>query len=201
MRPRFEKECEGIYRLRIPFETVYTSVFLVKTDRGAFLVDAATTDADVNGIILPALDEMGYTLSDVRGLVLTHRHNDHAGGSRRLLSLRPDLEVIADERTLADGVRTYPLPGHTEDSIGIFDGRTGTLLSGDGLQGEGVDRFRCSLKNREAYVETVKKLKSDESVKNILFSHAYEPWYDDRAFGREEVLRRLEDCLRVIGEA
>lgn len=201
MRPRFEKECEGLYRLRIPFETVYTSVFLVKTDRGAFLVDAATTDADVNGIILPALAEMGYTLSDVRGLVLTHRHNDHAGGSRHLLSLRPDLEVIADERTLADGVRTYPLPGHTEDSIGVLDGRTGTLLAGDGLQGEGVDRFRCSLKNREAYVETVKKLKSDESVKNILFSHAYEPWYDDRAFGREEVLRRLEDCLRVIGEA
>lgn len=109
--------------------------------------------------------------------------------------------MIADERTLADGVRTYPLPGHTEDSIGVLDGRTGTLLSGDGLQGEGVDRFRCSIKNREAYVETVKKLKSDESVKNILFSHAYEPWYDDRAFGREEVLRRLEDCLRVIGEA
>lgn len=85
MKPRFEKECEGIYRLRIPFETVYTSVFLMKTDRGVFLVDAATTDAAVDGIILPALDEMGYALSDVRGLVLTHRHNDHAGGSRRLV--------------------------------------------------------------------------------------------------------------------
>ncbi len=199
MQSRFQQECEGIYRLKIPFETVYTSVFLLTTDRGIFLVDAATTDADVNDVILPALLEVGYTLSEVRALILTHKHNDHAGGSRRLLALRPDLEIITDERELADGIRTYPLPGHTEDSIGIFDGRTGTLLSGDGLQGEGVDRFRCSTKNREAYIATVEKLKKDGEVQNILFSHAYEPWYDDRAFGREEVLRRLADCLRAIG--
>ena len=198
MKPRFEQECAGIYRLKIPFETVYTSVFLLKTDEGIFLVDAAT-DADVDDVILPALLEMGYSLSHVRALVLTHTHSDHAGGSGRLLSLRPDLEVITDERTLADGIRTYPLPGHTEDSLGILDGRTGTLLSGDGLQGEGVDRFRCSTQNREAYIETVNKLKRDESVQNILFSHAYEPWLCDRAFGREEVLCRLEDCLRAIG--
>jgi hypothetical protein len=55
--------------------------------------------------------------------------------------------------------------------------------------------FRCSLAaGCDAYFATVAKLREDSRVKNILFSHAYEPWYSNGAFGREEVEKRLDDC-------
>ena len=52
---RFQKEAEGIYRLKIPFETVYTSVFLVVAKDGMALVDSATTKEDIDEWIVPAL--------------------------------------------------------------------------------------------------------------------------------------------------
>ena len=36
---KFEKETEHIYRLRIPFEELYTSVFLIESEGGRGLVD------------------------------------------------------------------------------------------------------------------------------------------------------------------
>ena len=42
MNARFEKVIDGIHHLKIPFGTVYTSVFLIATRSGAVLVDCAT---------------------------------------------------------------------------------------------------------------------------------------------------------------
>ena len=194
MEQGFCEEMPGIYRLRVPFEGIYTSVFLVTSEEGAILVDCATTAEDVDGVILPALEEMGYGASDLRAIVLTHRHGDHAGGLPRLLEHAPRLEVIADVRPLWEGIATYALPGHTADSIGILDGRTHTLLSGDGLQGAGVDKYRCGLREPLAYLETLERIRGDEDIQNILFSHAYEPWYQDRILGRQAVLECLAEC-------
>ena len=194
----FLKETEYVYRLKIPFETVYTSVFLIKTSNTVILVDCATTDEDVDDFILPALSRLGYTVSDVGAIVLTHRHSDHAGGLPRLLLHAPDLTVVTDLRTLCDGVSTYALPGHTKDAIGVFDARTNTLISGDGLQGAGVDKFRCSLEDVDAYEETLATLERDEKIEGILFSHAYEPWNKDALFGRKSLLECFESCKKFI---
>jgi glyoxylase-like metal-dependent hydrolase (beta-lactamase superfamily II) len=194
MEAVFYKELEGIYRLKVPFEGIYTSVFLVTSEKGAILVDCATTAEDVDGVILPALRAMGYGASDLRAIVLTHRHGDHAGGLPRLLAHAPGLEVITDVRSLWCGIATYPMPGHTADAIGVFDAHTHTLLSGDGLQGAGVDRYRCSLKEPQAYMQTLERIRADEKIENILFSHAYEPWFKDRILGRQAVLECLTEC-------
>ncbi|MBE6668055.1 MAG: MBL fold metallo-hydrolase [Ruminococcaceae bacterium] len=196
----FCKETENIYRLRVPFENIYTSVFLIISGKGAILVDCATTPKDVDEVISPALKALGFSLKGLRGLVLTHRHGDHAGGLSRILELAPDIEIITDIRTLFDGVCTYPLAGHTEDSIGILDERTNTLISGDGLQGAGVDKYRCYTKTPERYLETLKRIKNDERIENILFSHAYEPWNRDSVHGRKSVLDCLEDCKKYVTE-
>lgn len=47
----FYKEIDGIYRLRVPFENLYTSVFLVTLEHGYVPVDCATTAFDVDEII------------------------------------------------------------------------------------------------------------------------------------------------------
>ena len=191
----FYEEFAGIYRLRVPFERIYTSVFLIETQEGAVLVDCATTAFDVDEYIVPALREINYRLSDLKMLILTHKHGDHAGGLERVLFHAPNLEVVRNVQEIFDGICTYPMAGHTEDCIGILDTRTGTLISGDGLQGLGVDKYRCSTQNRDAYIETVNRVRHDPRVKNILFSHAYEPWNSDRATGENQVRSCLEACL------
>lgn len=192
----FYKETDGIYRLRVRFDKIYTSVFLIQTENGLVLVDCATTDEDVDLCIVPALRKMGYALSDINTLVLTHKHGDHAGGKKRVLALAPHIETVTDVRTLFDGICTYPMAGHTTDCIGVLDTRSHTLISGDGLQGAGVDKYRCSVKNPAAYLETIERIRNDKRIENVLFSHAYEPWNTDHAFGRKAV----EDCLRACPE-
>ena len=200
MNARFEKIVDGIYRLKIPFDTVYTSVFLVLTESGRVLVDCATTDRDVDGYIVPALRELGIKPTDIRSIVITHNHGDHAGGLERILHHAPDIEVIREARELFDGILTYPLYGHAKEMIGLLDARTGTLISGDGLQGAGVDKYRAYAEDKTAYHETLERIKKDVRIKNLIFSHAYEPWYTDHVLGRESVLDVLEECKKYIGE-
>ena len=193
----FEREYEGVYRLKIPFETLYTSVFLILADR-PILVDCATTAEDVERNLLPALEAVGYGLADISMLVLTHQHADHAGGFLRVMELAPNIEVIKDVREICDGVRTYPMSGHTEDCIGVLDLRSGTLITGDGLQGAGVGKYRCSVKSKENYLETLHRIERDERIEHLLFSHEYEPWYVNRIDGRARVLSCLEECRSYL---
>lgn len=194
--PAFIEEIENIYRLKIPFEDLYTSVFLIKTDNAYALVDCGTYDGDVSEWIVPALNGLGLSLQDVAYLVLTHSHGDHAGGKAKLSELNPKIETVTAERPLPiNGLTVYGLKGHTRDCIGVLDLRSGTLVSGDGIQGLGVSRYPCLLESKDAYLQTLNKIKQDENVKNILFSHAYEPWKKDGVFGRENVNRILADCI------
>lgn len=194
----FKREIGEIYRLKVPFMSVYTSVFLIKTEIGNILIDCATTDEDVDEIILPALKEFGLCIADVKYLVLTHNHSDHAGGKGRLLRHNSEIQVITSVTKISDEIEIYPLKGHTFDFIGVMDLRNGTLISGDGLQGAGIGMFRCSLETKEEYLESIEKIRKDERVKNVLFSHAYEPWYKDGLFGRDEVEKCLQDCIECI---
>ena len=200
MKERFEKVIGEIYRLKISFETVYTSVFLVVSESGAVLVDCATTSADVDGYILPALADMGYKITDLEAVVITHNHGDHAGGLERIMFHAPNIEVIREACALFDGLETYPLYGHAREMIGLFDARTGTLISGDGLQGAGVDRYRAYAEDKAAYFATLERVRGDERIENLVFSHAYEPWFEDCVFGREGVLDALKECKKYIGE-
>ncbi len=194
----FCREFGGIFRLRVPFENLYTSVFLIETKKTLVLVDTGTRKEDVDCHILPALRASGYALSDVRQLVLTHHHTDHAGGVGRMVELFPQLELVSDVRPLADGLSTYALAGHTADCIGVFDAHTHTLITGDGLQGAGIGRYRCSLEHPDAYLKTLETIRNDRRIENLLFSHAYEPWCVDRMVGFSEVRDCLNQCTKYV---
>ena len=194
----FIKETERIYRLKVPFMSLYTSVFLIVTENSRILVDCATTAEDVTGYIIPALKGLGYDLTDINALVVTHRHSDHAGGLDTVVSLAPDIKIVKDVCDLGDGLFTYALVGHTKDFIGVLDLKDGTLITGDGLQGAGVGKFRTSLETKDGYLETLSKIEADKRIDNLLFSHEYEPWYQNRMLGRENVLQCLDECKKYV---
>lgn len=194
----FYEEAAGIYRLRIPFETLYTSVFLIEANGVKILVDCGTNAKNVDEQLAPALLAHGTTLSEVDILVLTHKHSDHAGGLGRVLELAPHIKVVKEVCRLTDGFVTYPLAGHTKDCIGVLDEKSGTLITGDGLQGAGIDKYRCYTEDPDAYLATVARIQTDERINTLLFSHAYEPFYVDRMTGREAVLDCLITCTEYV---
>lgn len=65
MKNSFLQEQKGIYRLKVPFDDLYTSVFLVVTPQRLILVDCATTADDVELCIIPALEQMGKSAANV----------------------------------------------------------------------------------------------------------------------------------------
>lgn len=155
MDSAFKKVTDGIYRLDIPFDYLYTSVFLIFGEN-PIIVDSATTREDVSERILPALDSLGITPTH---LLVTHRHGDHNGGTPFLLAARSNITPV----TLCDGeslgsVTGILLGGHTEDSMGYYETRTGTLLCGDALQFYGVGKYGCSIVNAAMYEETLNRL-------------------------------------------
>lgn len=208
----FVQETTEILRLRVPFEKLTTSVFLLLTQEGPVLYDCATTAQDVENVILPALRERGVAPQDLRALILSHAHADHSGGMAALLRHAPKLQVIAqnaqkydapvhvpsDGEMLFGSLRALHLPGHTADCLGLYDVRTDTLLTSDALQLMGIDRFGCSLAAPEDYVRTIEKIRR-LAPRRILTAHAYVP-YGDRAEGAMEIARYLGGCEDVLAE-
>ena len=80
---RFERITDRIYRLKVPFMSVYTAVFLIKCEDGYVLVDAATTSEDAL-LIVDALKDAGVRSGQISHILITHAHGDHAGGLRYL---------------------------------------------------------------------------------------------------------------------
>jgi hydroxyacylglutathione hydrolase len=66
-------------------------------------------------------------------VVHSHGHGDHVWGDPQFAN-RPDTTMIKPSVTLDLGGRVMdiiPIPGHTADSIALYDRRTGVLLTGD----------------------------------------------------------------------
>jgi glyoxylase-like metal-dependent hydrolase (beta-lactamase superfamily II) len=89
----------------------------------------------------------------VAGIVLTHRHPDHAGGAARFAELSGAPVQAADPggrlgpEGIADGdvitaagceVRVVATPGHSADSVSLLLPADGALLTGDTVLGRGT---------------------------------------------------------------
>ena len=208
---RIEKIDEGLFRLLVPFEEITTTVYFAVTKQGAAIIDAATYSSDVDDYILPALQALKIKENEVRCLLLTHGHSDHAGGAKRLVERLPHLSVyaahladlpnftkIVDGERILDCLQAVVLPGHTENSTAFFDLRSNTLLSGDCLQLKGVGKYVHGVSDPERYKASVERLKT-MPISRIVAAHEYEP-LGSIAEGKEEVEQYLNACLDALKE-
>ena len=194
MKNSFKKENDGIFRLDVPFDDIYTSFFLIEGDT-PILIDSATTRQDVEEIILPALEEKGIGLDTNGYLLITHRHGDHNGGTKHLLEYLPNFKAL----TLSDGERigdivACSLSGHASFCFGYIHSPTNTLMSGDALQFYGVSHYGCSIDNVRAYENTLEKaiaLNAD----SVLPSHDFIGG-TAAAFGKKETAQVIEACKK-----
>ena len=201
---------DGLFRLLIPFEdAIMTTVYVVCGEDGVTLIDSATHPSDVEDFILPALEHLGIHTSDVRCLLLTHAHGDHAGGAEHLLECLPNAVLrapfdvglprfskICDGEHPTHRLKAVSLPGHTRDSMAFLDLPTGTLLSGDCLQLFGVGKYRSGIGYPDLYRRSVERLRGME-LSQIVAAHEYDP-LGSIARGKEEIEAYLSTCLSEI---
>jgi len=208
---------ENIGRLKIPFEDIFTTVFLIKTEEGAVLFDTATYPSDADEYIVPALYAAGVDANSIAYIVISHSHRDHAGSLARLLEVYPDVTVVArseklrdeskaakwiipDDKTEICGVlRAVMMTGHSPDSMGILDTRTKTLVSGDSLQLYGIfgsGKWGANIPFPNEHLAVLEKLRLMD-IESVFASHDYHSlgW---RADGHDAVLAYYAECEKAI---
>ena len=94
-----ENLISGIFRIKVPFEDLFTTVYVYKSDDGVALIDSATYSTDVDNYIIPALKEAEISFQEVKYLLFTHEHGDHFGGSIRLKEVFSDATVATSFET------------------------------------------------------------------------------------------------------
>lgn len=203
------KLAEGIYQIKVPFEDLYTSVFVATSSEGTLIIDAATYPEDMDRYILPALNELGIEKPDY--LLLSHSHGDHMGGTGRLCELFPELQVravealpfpnfmkMADGDVFIDRIRVVHLPGHTAYSSAFLDQISGLLLTCDCLQQRGVGKYVHGIERIDDYTCSVEKVRRLD-ISGIVAAHDYVP-LGSTAVGNEAIQEYLDECIRALDE-
>ncbi|MFF6980807.1 MBL fold metallo-hydrolase [Streptomyces sp. NPDC008343] len=123
--------------------TGWVSAMAVLTDDGIVLIDALTSPADAEGVLVPGLRELGADPETIKYVVVTHGHDDHFGGAQYLADrygarvlmapadwdliarTRPDnaptrdLDIVDGQRLTLGGttIRLHHTPGHTASTV------------------------------------------------------------------------------------
>lgn len=109
--PQFEEVLPGTFLLKVPFGPVWTGIILVKGEKN-ILIDSSHLEPEK--YLIPALENMGLSLSGIDWLLNTHVHGDHIGGHYSLVSryglrtatLRNSADALRDPVKVAIRVRT-----------------------------------------------------------------------------------------------
>ena len=206
-----------IFCLAVPFMDVFTSVFLIRTPKGALLFDTASTEVDIREGVLPWLRSRNVSAEELKYVFVSHAHEDHAGGLAALLPAFPALCAVSlseklrercgegrfrlpreDERLLGC-LRVIPIPGHTADSAALLDARTNTLISGDCLQMHGLfgaGKWGAAIPHPAAHRAALARLRQID-IQTVVTAHDYHP-LGQIYRGAEEIDAMLSACLAPL---
>ena len=206
---------DHIARLTLPYADIYTTVYIIKTDEGTLLFDAASFDEDVPQYIAPALEALGIT--DLKYIFISHNHRDHAGALAPLMDCFPSATIVSrcprlkekfaeyafispeDGDRLLRVLQVVTIPGHTQDAAAILDTRTNTLISGDCLQLYGIfgsGKWAANITLIPEHLAALNKLRATK-IDRILTAHDYHPFghsFDDAA----TIAGALDACVAPL---
>jgi glyoxylase-like metal-dependent hydrolase (beta-lactamase superfamily II) len=110
----------GIHRIQAPLGERFIAMYLLTGPTGAMLFDTGVADS-VSETLLPALDEIGFDLADLRWVVSSHCDFDHTGGNAALAAAAPNAEFLAGRADVS----------MTEDVELLISGRYGEFAARD----------------------------------------------------------------------
>src|SRR5947209_15296092 len=85
--PPVERVRPGLWSIPVPLPNNslrYVFVYAFETDAGPYLVDAGWNTEDAFATLNAGLAELGTSISDVQGVLVTHIHPDHYGLAGRV---------------------------------------------------------------------------------------------------------------------
>ncbi|MBQ8696922.1 MAG: MBL fold metallo-hydrolase [Clostridia bacterium] len=94
------KENENIFRITTPYKDIFTTVYLIKTEKGALLFDCASYDSDIDNYIVPFLNEL--SVGEVKYVFISHNHTDHSGGLKAFMKKYGSTCIVTRSQGLKD---------------------------------------------------------------------------------------------------
>lgn len=206
---------DNLYRLTLPYQDIYTTVYFLKTNSGVLLFDAASFPEDVPQYFAPALEELG--IDEIKYIFISHNHRDHAGALEALLKRYPSATIVSrspqlkekfadydflmpeDGDRLLDVFQVVTIPGHTLDAAALLDTRSGILISGDCLQLYGIfgsGKWAANITLIPEHLAALEKLRT-LPIQRILTAHDYHPLgysYE----GKETIEAALNHCVAPL---
>lgn len=130
----------------------FVSAYVLARGREAMIVDTGTSGSTAT--IAKAVKSLGLGWANVRHIVLTHHHGDHAGSLAEVMKATRNAKAYAGAadisrirapralRAVKDGDEVFGLrivatPGHTAGHVCVFDPVGGLLVSGDAAGSSG----------------------------------------------------------------
>jgi glyoxylase-like metal-dependent hydrolase (beta-lactamase superfamily II) len=184
------------------------SAYVLARGREAAIVDTGLMGSEQR--IGEAVTAAGLGWSDVRHVIVTHKHPDHAGSLPAVLAAaggatgwagEADIPAIESPRALRVatdgedifGLRVVGTPGHTPGHISVLDESAGVLVTGDAFNStpEGVvgpnPQYTADMATAHASVQKLAGLEFE----TILFGHG-----DPVETGGRRAVERLASTLR-----
>lgn len=214
---------KDIHYITTAYKDIFTTVYALRTEKGAVLFDAASFDSDIDDYIVPFLEGLGIAPQELKYVFISHNHKDHSGGLARLMELYPGICIVSGSDTLRENYKEYQflkpregdmlldtfrvvaIPGHTADSAALLDLRTGTLITGDCLQQQGIrgsGDWASNISYPAEHLAAVEKVRALHA-NQILTAHDYVPYgfqaegaaVDNMLDACEEPLLRLKALI------
>ncbi|KAF4493286.1 beta-lactamase domain [Fusarium agapanthi] len=102
----------------------YVHAWAYDTGDGLVVIGALDNQGEIEKIMIPDLEKLGYKGSDIKHLIITHEHIDHFGGAKYIQD-QFNASVYTTEAAWEDMAEQgkdgkTPVPGHTTGTLSLI---------------------------------------------------------------------------------